>query len=394
MAMGTPRPPRRKQAAPSGPVGFAAALALEQILGAVAGLGGRMEERVIALEGRMMEGMAALAADADARAARMKVEVERLEVGLRADAGEKEARLMAKLLAVDAVEQELAEKAKWEVKQWEDLAGLMRLRREDIKEVKQAVDAIGAELGGRCTTRPPPIPLAPAPEAMEGVVTTVPAMVSAPQEDAIEEWSDMVGVEREGLFALLHAPELGMSSAPEPVAPAAKEEEEKKKKDKGKAKAGRVAVPPPARKQKGSPRQQHRQAAVNEARAQAAAVAKAQAPSILKRPETAAAEKKAEEERKEEAVKAEEKRKKEAAEKEEEKAVAMARWETGELSQAEWGTYTMAANPIKDLAGDSEALEEVAAEQRIAHRVGMRALGDQWEEERARARAVRQTLWP
>jgi len=320
-----------------------------------------MEERVIALEGRMMEGMAALAADADARAARMKVEVERLEVGLRADAGEKEVRLMAKLLAVDAVEQELAEKAKWEVKQWEDLAGLMRLRWEDIKEVKQAVDAIGAELGGRCTTRPPPIPLAPAPEAMEGVVTTVPAMVSAPQEDAIEEWSDMEGVEREGLFASLHAPELGTSSAPEPVAPAAKEEEEKKKKDKGKAKAGRVAVPPPARKQKGLPRQQHRQAAVDEARAQAAAVAKAQAPSILKRPETAAAEKKAEEERKEEAVKAEEKRKKEAAEKEEEKAVAMARWETGELSQAEWGTYTMAANPIKDLAGDSEALEEVAA---------------------------------
>jgi len=228
MVMGTPRRPRHRQAAPFGPVGFAAASALEQILGAVAGLGGRMEEREIALQGRMMEGMAALAANADARAARMMAEVERLEVGLQADAEEKEARLMAKLLVVDAMEQELAGKAKWEVKQWEDLAGLMRLRREDIKEVKQAVDTIGAELAERGTTRPPRIPLAPPPGAVEGVVTTMIVTVSAPQEDAIEEWSDMEGVEHEGLFASLHAPELGTSSAPEPAASAKKEEEEKK----------------------------------------------------------------------------------------------------------------------------------------------------------------------
>ena len=114
----------------------------------------------------------------------------------------------------------------------------------------------------------------------------------------------------------------------------------------------------------------------------------------MKHQETGSAEKKAEEKRKEEAAKVEENRKKEASGKQGEKAAAMARWETGELSQAEWGTYKTAANPIQDLAGDSEVLEEVAAGQQIAYKVGMRALGDQWEEERARAQVTRQTPQP
>jgi len=69
MAMGTPRPNRHTRPAarpiPAGfvarlmPAGFAAASALEQILVAIAGVERKMEEKVAALEARMMEGMRA-----------------------------------------------------------------------------------------------------------------------------------------------------------------------------------------------------------------------------------------------------------------------------------------------------------------------------------------------
>jgi hypothetical protein len=68
MAMGTPRPTRQyRPAARPMPAGFAAASALDQILAAIAGVERRMEEKVAALEARMMEGMGALAADENVR---------------------------------------------------------------------------------------------------------------------------------------------------------------------------------------------------------------------------------------------------------------------------------------------------------------------------------------
>ena len=57
------------------------------------------------------------------------------------------------------------------------------------------------------------------PEAMEGVVTTAPTVPAKPQDDPIEDWSDMEGVEREGLFASRHAPEPGASAPALPPAP-------------------------------------------------------------------------------------------------------------------------------------------------------------------------------
>jgi len=94
--------------------------------------------------------------------------------------------------------------------------------------------------------------------------------------------------------------------------------------------------------------------------------------SILKRLETAEAEKKEQEKkRKEEVVR---KKAEKAWKKEEEKVAAMKRWEEGKLSQEEGETYSAAATLIWDLGHDANAIEEVAAGQRIAHIAGMRAL--------------------
>jgi len=101
--------------------------------------------------------------------------------------------------------------------------------------------------------------------------------------------------------------------------------------------------------------------------------------SILKRPETAEAEKKEREKKREE--EAARKGAEKVGRKEEEKAAAMKRWEEGKLSQEEGETYSAVARPIRDLAGDADAIEEVAAGQRIAHMAGMRVLGSRWEEE-------------
>ena len=73
-----------------------------------------------------------------------------------------------------------------------------------------------------------------APEAMEGVVATAPVQEA---EDPVEEWSNMEGVERDGLFASRHAPDAG-----EP-APAPAWVSEKPKKRKGNGKEVRPALP-------------------------------------------------------------------------------------------------------------------------------------------------------
>jgi len=141
MAMGTPRPIRRslRPAVRLMPASFAAASALEQILAAIAGVERKMEEKVAALEPRKREGMGALDADENVRE-------ERVAARLLADAEEREKRLAMKLLAVDAIEAELAQKAQWELKQWEDLARDLEARRRDIREVRQAVNSLVSKM--------------------------------------------------------------------------------------------------------------------------------------------------------------------------------------------------------------------------------------------------------
>jgi len=363
MAVGTPKATRRRLPVRPMPVGFAAASALEQILAAIAGVEQKMEERITALAARMMEGMEALAMDGKSREGRITAR-------LLEDAEKRERRLGARLLAMDGIETELAQKAQWEIKQWTDMAGLMERRRVEMGEVRKAVEGHAAQLAA-APARPVPVrarPTAGAPEAMEGVVATR----QEEEEDKVEEWSDMEGVERDGLHRSAHAPGSGERAVP--VTKAENEKEEKE--EKGKASMVQVATPAGGKthRQKGSAKQQKRQAAADASNEKERAEPKVAAPirQILKRPETAEAEKNAAEERR-----------KEEEKKDEEKAAVMKRWEEGDLSQEEWETYNAAARPIQYLADDAEAIEEVAAGQRMAHRAGMRALDSQWEKERA-----------
>jgi len=125
------------------------------------------------------------------RAARILAEVERLDAGLRADAEAREARLTTKLLATEAIEAELAQRAQWEVKQWEDLVGVMRLRREDLREVKQAVEGIAAEMAGIRASLPAPAPAAPTRpsiEAPEVPMPAPPAVLATTREPKAAVW--------------------------------------------------------------------------------------------------------------------------------------------------------------------------------------------------------------
>ena len=102
----------------------------------------------------------------------------------------------------------------------------MNSRQKEIAEVKQGVDEVARQLEAAraqerqeapVARRPVPAPAprptvvapqqsAPETEEMEGVVMT------QEEEDEVEEWSDMEGVEREGLFASRHVPEPGTSA--------------------------------------------------------------------------------------------------------------------------------------------------------------------------------------
>ena len=239
MAMGTPRPASwYRLAAPPAFSGMAVTSVVEQVLAAIAGMERKLEEKVAALEGRMMEGMAAMTADTDGRAA-----------GVLADAEEREKQLATKFLATEAIEGELGQRARWEIGRWEKLDGLMELRREDLRKVMGTVNGIATEIAEmraaslasvatpaasapeamlgpaaagdtwRSALKPVgvtcqvPTRALPVPEDMEGVVAMAPAPASSLPEDPIEEYSDMEGVEREGLFASHHAPGMG-----EPIA--------------------------------------------------------------------------------------------------------------------------------------------------------------------------------
>jgi len=209
---------------------------------------------------------------------------ERMVARLRADAKEREKRLEVRLLALDAIETEQVQKAKWDLKQCEDLAVMMRARLEELTEVKHGVEGIVAEivgmraLGGLPTLATATIrAVAPAVvghstrQPMERVIVTVPPAAWVLQEDPIEEFSDMEGVERSGLFASRYAPTLSTPTSvsssmtpapldsgpvPVPAREAPVEKEKKTRKDKGKEKAMEIAAPPtPTCKPKGSAQQ-------------------------------------------------------------------------------------------------------------------------------------------
>jgi len=311
MVIGTPQSSwlSRPVARPM-PAGFAAASPLEQILAAIAGLERKMEEKVGALEVRMMVGTGALVAGEGEREVRKAAR-------LIMNAEEREKRLTVKLLATEGIEREMLEKASWDIKQWTDLAELMERRRVQIGEVRKAVEMLALQQAAM-SVQPLSVRTATTePEAMEGVTTTQ----QDEDEDKVEEWSDMEGVEQEGLFGSKHTLALG---EPVPSMPPAPEMGERKK-EKGKAKAMQIAVPPaPApgctRMLRGSAWQQRWQAAANAAKV---AKLKVVAPirAILKRPGTVEAEKKWEEKRKEELAKKEEEKVAEVVE----KAVAKAK---------------------------------------------------------------------
>jgi len=209
MAVGTPRRARSRTWAAARPIpaGFAAASALEQILAAIAGVERKMEEKVTALEARVMEGMGAWVANENEREVRVATR-------LLADAEEREKRLAVKLLALDAIKMELTQKSQRKLKQWEYLTRVLETRRRDIREVRQAVDSLASEMAqeGRAHQEGPGAveivgTAAPtkggATQPMEGVVAT------AATEEEVEQGDDTEGVEREGLYESKHAPAPG-----------------------------------------------------------------------------------------------------------------------------------------------------------------------------------------
>jgi len=177
------------------------------------------------------------------------------------------------------------------------------MTRIEVEDIEEFSDMEGVELEGLCTSQ---------------LVATASTSARVPQEVTREEGNGgaMEGIEWEGLFASQHA--LGLDTPIPTLAPARTEEGGKK--DKGKAKAVLSAAPPGAaasRKPKGSSRQLQRQAAVDEERKKAEThtqtpgvgpSAPARLRSILKRPETAAAEAEAAGKREEEKRKAVERR--------------------------------------------------------------------------------------
>ena len=141
---------------------------------------------------------------------------------------------------------------------------------------------------------------------MEGVVAT------AATEGEAERGDVMEGVEREGLYESRHAPALG-----EPV-PAATGREKEQGKEKGMGKAVQIATPPATGR---AACQRKRQAAVDAAKAREPEKLAAPTRPILKRMQTAEAEKREREKREEEEVAMKDAEK--AGREEEAKAAAM-----------------------------------------------------------------------
>jgi len=135
---------------------------------------------------------------------------------------------------------------------------LMERRRVEIGEIKKVVEGIAVLAAGGPTLHPRAGPAALEPEAMEGVVATRQQEI----KDEVEEWSDMEGLERGGIFGSKHAPAPGEPVSSMPPGPTT-EEKEKKGKEKGKGKAVQIAEPPAMGR---AARQRKRQAAVDAAK--------------------------------------------------------------------------------------------------------------------------------
>jgi len=299
MAMGTPRPIRHYQ--PVSHPGSTAGSVLKQILAAMARVERKMEEKTRKVE----EAAEVAVARWDARLVERLSAVlgkvgemeERMVARLWADAEEREKRQEVRLLALDAIQTQQVQKAKWDLKQCEDLAVIMRARQEELGEVKYGVEGIAAEIAGmRALGGPPTLAAATVravapvvvghgtPQPMEGVMVTGPPVAWMLQEDPIEKFSDMEGVEHDGLFASRYAVALSTPTSvlssgtltpldwgpvPAPAREAPVEREKKTRKNKGKGKAVEIAAPPtPTCKPKGSAQQQRRQAEVDKKRAE------------------------------------------------------------------------------------------------------------------------------
>jgi len=111
----------------------------------------------------------------------------------------------------------------------------MERRRVEIGEVRKAVEMLAVQQAAMSVQPLNARTAAAEPEAMEGVTTTQ----QEEDEDEVEEWSDMEGVEWEGLFGSKHALALGELVPPMPPAL----EMVGRKKENGKAKAMQIAVP-------------------------------------------------------------------------------------------------------------------------------------------------------
>ena len=141
--------------------------------------------------------------------------------------------------------------------------------------------------------------------------------------------------------------------------------EKEKGKEKGKGKAVQITTPPARGR---AARQRKRQAAVDAPKAREPEKPAAPTRLILKRLQTAEAEKREREKKGEEEAARKEAEK--VGREEEEKVAAMKRWEEGELSQKEGETYSATARQIWDLTGNADDIEEAAAGRRIAQVMG------------------------
>jgi len=342
LAVGTPKPtrvtrlpPRRQTGVPS--QGWTSGAALVEVMAAITVAEERMEEKAAEREARGEKA----AAEREAQlAAQLTAREERIVEGINVSIGE------------------VRQWGTWETEQWRELGEGMAEVRERIAGIGKKVEeeaqksrrqaAMSAAMASQpppppqpqqWTAAPPPsmqraaaekqrkAPPPPIPVEMEGVVAT------RDEPDDIEDFlSDMEDVKREGLYQSQHEPTMGETHTQQSTRP-------KTNKEKGKGKAPTPVVPC----------------------------------SILKRLEMAVAEKVTAAKEAEE-----EKRKKKA----EDKAGAMKRWEEAMFTEMKHKSYSEAANAIKAMAYEegNDSLEERATTQRIAHKAGMRALENRWED--------------
>jgi hypothetical protein len=330
MACGTPAPVR--MGAPRGDWSTTT-----QVLAAIA-----------AMEARLNAKFATVIIEGEAREKRLEAEMDRREVQRR--------------MAGEA-------KTEWDYKQWERLADEMNMRKEEIEVVRRGMSAL-ARATKECRAHPKPaaapaappvltlgpsrslehrVPI-PMPESIPAIPPpknpTPPAPSTAPEvamvdveEDEIEEFSDMEGVQREGLYDSTHAPPPG-----EPDYMVHSGTSGIKKGEASRVKKRTRQDRLKARAEKGKAKE-----VVGVTRENAPA--KGQPTEILRRAETL----------------------------DKEKARNMTRWEGGNLSVTEGEVYGRASRPILDEDATKETATETRSRTKRAHQAGLKAL-QEWVE--------------